>query len=269
MKRLFLPVITIALFTLVAGDRVLHRTPEAGASPAADTSGARTPVLSRAGLPATSGSDLAPGGTARQAEASTSTIERLARLAVRRQLGQAGSATYLDSLIISTDSLVRRWPDRGDPLAVAIIEGGPAGYSSRMAAHVRDAFDEWEEAGVPLHFTFVSDTTAADITVHWIDNFNFDRAGQTDLTWDQLGHVRHASIALALKTSSGIRLPDHALLSVAIHEVGHALGLPHSADSNDVMFPATRSGAISERDRRTALLLYHLPPGSVRDSVAP
>ena len=113
MKRLFLPVITIALFTLVAGDRVLHRTPEAVASPAADTSGARTPVLSRAGLPATSGSDLAPGGTARQAEASTSTIERLARLAVRRQLGQAGSATYLDSLLISTDSLVRRWPDRG------------------------------------------------------------------------------------------------------------------------------------------------------------
>jgi len=51
--------------------------------------------------------------------------------------------------------------------------------------------------------------------------------------------------------------------------VGHALGLPHSADSNDVMFPATRSGAISKRDRRTALLLYHLPPGSVRDSVVP
>ncbi len=269
MKRLFLPIITIALFTLVAGDRVRHRTPDPAAA-SADSGPTPAPVLSRAGLPATPRSDVAPGTpTHSVGQASASTIERLARLAVRRQLGQAGGATYLDSLIVSTDSLVRRWPDRSDPLAVAIIEGGPAGYSSRMAAHIRDAFDEWEEAGVPLHFTFISDTTGADITVHWIDNFNFDRAGQTDLTWDQLGHVRHASIALALKTSSGIRLPDHALLSVAIHEVGHALGLPHSADSNDVMFPATRSGAISERDRRTALLLYHLPPGSVRDSVAP
>ena len=265
MKRLFLPAITIALITLVAGDKVFRSSPEAETAPVQRLA---APVLSRAGLPATPRTSASANASV-GATASTSTIERLARLAIRRQLGQAATATYLDSLIVSTDSLVRRWPDRNDPLSVAIIEGGPSGYSSRLAAHVRDAFDAWESAGVPLRFTFVTDTTGADITVHWIDNFNFDRAGQTDLTWDQMGHVRHASIALALRTSNGIRLPDHALLSVAIHEVGHALGLPHSADSNDVMFPATRSGAISKRDRRTALLLYQLPPGSVRDSVVP
>jgi predicted Zn-dependent protease len=262
MKRLFLPAITIALITLVAGDKVFRGAPEAQPAPGRPVV---TPTTSpRAARPATDQNSTSVGG-----RANTATIERLARLAIRRQLGQEGSSTYLDSLIVSTDSLVRRWPDRSEALTVAIIEGGPNGYSSRMAAHVRDAFDAWEDAGVPLRFTFVTDTTAADITVHWIDNFNFDRAGQTDLTWDQMGHVRHASIALALRTSNGIRLPDHALLSVAIHEVGHALGLPHSADSNDVMFPATRTGAISKRDRRTALLLYQLPPGSVRDSVAP
>ena len=264
MKRSLLPAVTLALFLFVVTDKVT-RAMRAAEPVAARTVPAARPALATTDLPAVRPNRASAGGSA-----STPTIDRLARLAIRRQLGEQGAGTYLDSLLITTDSLVRRWPDRPDlPLRVAIVEGGPTGYTARLAAHVREAFMAWEDTGLPLRFAMVTDTSAADITVHWIDSFNFDRAGQTDLTWDQLGHVRHASIALALRTSNGLRLPDRALLSVAIHEAGHAIGLPHSSDSNDVMFPATRSAAISERDRQTALLLYNLPPGSVRDSVAP
>jgi predicted Zn-dependent protease len=137
-----------------------------------------------------------------------------------------------------------------------------------MAGFAREAFDRWEQTGVGLTFQVVSDSTDADVLIRWIDHFDFDRAGQTDLTWDQLGRVRRASISLALRTHTGAALPDAALLSVAVHEAGHALGLPHSPDTGDVMFPATRTGTLTARDRRTFEVLYRLPPGPVRDELA-
>ncbi len=263
MVRFLLPALTGLLLIAVLADRITKLAPtelSAGQTAAVvDTSGAST---ARPPTPAAATSPAPP-----VPESRTPTVDRLARLAVRRQLAGMAGQTYLDSLIATTDSVIRRWPDRnGDPLRVLIVEGGAQGYAPRMADLVRRALDRWAGAGMGVRFAEVLDTTGADIVVRWIDRFDIDRAGQTDLTWDQLGRVRRATISLALHSTAGAPLSDPALLSVAVHETGHAIGLPHSPDSNDVMFPSTRTSALSERDVRTAQVLYQLPPGSVKDS---
>jgi predicted Zn-dependent protease len=261
MRIRVLPIVTFGLLVLVLADRAEElgaRARSAGQvlHPVADSQSAG------ADLQAASEDVHLEGAAGRFAGA---VDDRGLRLAAREQRTREVGGTYLDSLILSTDSVVRRWPDRwGTPLRVHIVEGGAPGYSPQMGDYVREAFDRWEQTGVGIRFLMVRDSAGADVVVRWIDHFDFDRAGQTDLTWDQLGRVRRATISLALRSHSGAPLPEGALFAVAVHEAGHAIGLPHSADSSDVMFPATRTGTLTDRDRRTVKVLYRLPPGPVR-----
>ena len=265
MRRAFLPLLTCSLLALVLADRF-----GAWDGAASDrTAPIQGPSESRAATAHIVDGEEDTSSEGAGTAAAYAAADRLTRLAAREQLTREAGGTYLDSLIVSTDSVVRRWPDRwGTPLRVYIVEGGAPGYLPRMAGFVREAFDRWEQTGIGVRFQMVPDSAGADITVRWIDHFDFDRAGQTDLTWDQLGRVRRAAISLALRTHTGSALPDAALMSVAVHEAGHAIGLPHSADTSDVMFPATRTGALTDRDRRTVEVLYRLPPGPIKDEFA-
>jgi predicted Zn-dependent protease len=49
-----------------------------------------------------------------------------------------------------------------------------------------------------------------------------------------------------------------------MHEVGHLLGLDHSPDSTDLMYPVARVRDLSARDIQSARVLYRLSPGSIR-----
>src|SRR4029077_14523969 len=137
MSRL-LPILTGLLLLAVLADRITRlASTSLSASPpaaAADTA----PAAVRPAAPAV-GVSVAPSPVS---ESRTPTLDRLARLAARQQLVPAAGASYLDSLISTTDAVIRRWPDRnGQALKVLVVESGPPGYAPKMAGLVRQALE--------------------------------------------------------------------------------------------------------------------------------
>jgi predicted Zn-dependent protease len=67
-------------------------------------------------------------------------------------------------------------------------------------------------------------------------------------------------VTLTLLRRDGQKVDRHLARRIALHEVGHLIGLGHSEDAGDMMFPTSEQSRLSPRDRSTARLLYAIEP---------
>jgi hypothetical protein len=187
-------------------------------------------------------------------------------LDIRRRIELGATGTYIGEILGERDSALSRWPERvAEPVRVW-VGNSPAiqGWDDSYPERVRDAFDQWAGLGIPVKFTFVRDSSDADVHVSWIDHFETPISGKTIWARDSKWWIVTANITLALHHNAGELLDPKAIHAIALHEVGHLLGLDHTVDTTNIMTPRVRVRDLSEADRATMKLLYSLPPGSVK-----
>src|SRR5262245_60896952 len=197
MSRIVLVLLVLALLALVVVDKagdLLRATPAQSAAVQTGTRLAAAPLAM-----------VRPTDTTTADAPPASPLDRLARLAVRQRIRGAADRVYLDSLLVTTDWVVRRWGNANGAttLGVAIVPGGPGAARPGMAGYVGQAPDACGRGRLGPRSPEAREAAAAANSVRWIKRCRIDRSGQTALTWDRSGRVHHAVIVLAIHDTAG------------------------------------------------------------------
>lgn len=188
------------------------------------------------------------------------------------EAGACRNAGYLcHGLSQRPDPRIMRWADGTREIRIRIT--GPDFEDAATERALRQAASTgvltWQ--GTPFPIRVVRNgTDEVDFEIRWTQSLGGNQLGQTGTEWFRRGQESGMRVnALTLVTRSPFN--QSAILSAeqvrltAAHEMGHALGLPHSDDPRDVMFPTNGAGRISASDFETMNALYRLPNGALID----
>lgn len=165
---------------------------------------------------------------------------------------------------------IHRWPDDTETLTVRVPL--PDFESRAKAAELQRAavrgIQAWQ--GHPFGLAIQTGSgggQAADIEIVWSQTLDERQIGVARTRWSwKAGKPHFEVLGLRLTTRAPSRperhLTERQVSLVAAHEMGHALGLPHSDATTDVMYPTNTANRLSTRDYRTMQAFYDLPNGA-------
>jgi predicted Zn-dependent protease len=161
------------------------------------------------------------------------------------------------------------WPTDKMPITVFISSGaGLKEYQNEFTDSLHTAFDEWSKASDgKVNFNFVGVNDKPGIIVKWTDNPKNVRdpaeGGDAHISFcdDKLTHVDITLLTVSDSPLQILTMP--ARKAFFLHEIGHAVGLDHSPNENDIMYgfiepERTSEPAVSTRDGLTLQKLYSM-----------
>lgn len=169
--------------------------------------------------------------------------------------------------------VVVRWAKRPDETIRVWVQpsSSPSGSLEHPAARmqaVHSAMARWTRAvGIQLRAT--DDSAAAEVHIVWqrsrlptATNASPPAARTTLQGIRAAGRITGALIQIREASNTGALFRADEIHAIALHEVGHVLGLKHRSEDGTFMTAAMRAGTLSARDIAVARAWYGLPVGS-------
>lgn len=179
---------------------------------------------------------------------------------------------YLAPANSPSGSVLPRWRTGGDGSSRTVTmiferPEDPVAHGTGYRWAVNQALAQWTAIpGVAIKFREAAGPETAQVTFKWVPRLSAAHSGLTEWVTDTNGWIAKATVTLTLLGSDGRPVPRELARRIALHEIGHLIGLPHSDHEGDMMYPTSGEDRISPRDRATARLLYAIVPWALLDT---
>lgn len=173
---------------------------------------------------------------------------------------------YLCAELEHSDRIrVHRWKDFSGPMVVYVPRPDfeEPGIATRLQQAAVVGLRAWN--GQP--FEILTDLQGDHdplFAVRWTRALGGNRIGVAHVQWSSETGLSVLSIELTTRNPFAPDQPvdPKQVRLTAAHEMGHALGLPHSDSPRDVMYPTNTATALTAQDYRTMESLYRMEDGT-------
>jgi predicted Zn-dependent protease len=135
----------------------------------------------------------------------------------------------------------KHWTESNFPLKIFIKESSSRFYKTDYKDYVKYAMDVWRKADDRIQYKFVKSISEADIAVMFVENlgdkYEENYLGLTDYDSNKNKQIEFSKIQISLIKNGNEKISAGEIKATIVHEFGHALGLGHSDNEKDLMYP--------------------------------